>query len=83
MKSLACTKLYRRVKLSYCDPIFIAAEEILCFGRKKIAISLLQRAHGNGVVGSWDKFTCSGAKRRSVLDVPATTYQTSQNVFSM
>lgn len=33
IKSLVYTKLYyRRVKLSCCDPISIAAKEILCFG---------------------------------------------------
>lgn len=35
IKSLVYTKLYRRVKLSCCDLISIAAEKILCFGRKK------------------------------------------------
>lgn len=40
IKSLVYTKLYyRRVKLSCCDPISIAAKEILCFGSlKKLAV---------------------------------------------
>jgi len=47
IQSLVYAELYRRVKLGCCDPISIAAEEILCFGRKNSCFFVLN------IPGKW------------------------------